>query len=240
MREKRIGSIFHSDNVSESSRGDTVFGNLAATTTLQSTILASSDPASCSGTFTSGGYNLSDDESCNLVGEGDINDSQDIHLGPLQDNGGPTETMRPLDGSAAIDAISPQDCLTFSTEQDQRGLLRPQGAGCEIGAVELEGTAACANRATGQLTGLLANGTCPSTSVPLLLPSPDPVTFCINRSTGAIIWSARGNCSPATLVHVIPDDGPLSYCQHIYTGALRYTRTGKCSAPERAGVIPGL
>jgi hypothetical protein len=60
--------------------------------------------------------------------------SPDAALGPLQDNGGPTPTMLPADGSAAIDAIAPQDCTQAT---DQRGIARPQGAGCDIGAVEV-------------------------------------------------------------------------------------------------------
>lgn len=55
-------------------------------------------------------------------------------LGPLQDNGGATSTMLPGAGSAAIDAIPTQDC---SEPFDQRGIARPSGAGCDIGAVEV-------------------------------------------------------------------------------------------------------
>ncbi len=55
-------------------------------------------------------------------------------LGPLQDNGGPTWTMRPLAVSPAIGAGS----LAACTATDQRGVPRPQGAGCDIGAVEIE------------------------------------------------------------------------------------------------------
>ena len=58
-------------------------------------------------------------------------------LGPLQDNGGPTETHLPLTGSPVIDAGSP-DCPLPAT--DQRGVARPEGAACDIGAVEVEAT----------------------------------------------------------------------------------------------------
>jgi hypothetical protein len=57
-----------------------------------------------------------------------------VDLGPLQDNGGPTQTMLPGSGSAAIDAIATADCVQPT---DQRGIARPQGAGCDIGAVEV-------------------------------------------------------------------------------------------------------
>jgi len=59
----------------------------------------------------------------------------DLGLDVLADNGGATKTHALLPGSAAIDAGTP-DCPPPAT--DQRGVDRPQGATCDIGAVELE------------------------------------------------------------------------------------------------------
>ncbi len=53
-------------------------------------------------------------------------------LGPLQNNGGATLTHAPLPGSPAIDAGDNALCPAT----DQRGLSRPQGAACDMGAVE--------------------------------------------------------------------------------------------------------
>jgi hypothetical protein len=78
------------------------------------------------------GYNLADDDSCGFTAPGDLVVA-DAMLGPLQDNGGPTETHDLLAGSPAIDAGS-VDCPPPAT--DQRGAARPQGAACDIGAVE--------------------------------------------------------------------------------------------------------
>jgi hypothetical protein len=78
------------------------------------------------------GYNLADDTSCGFTEPTDLVVA-DAMLGPLQDNGGPTETHDLLPGSPAIDAGS-MDCPPPAT--DQRGVARPQGAGCDIGAVE--------------------------------------------------------------------------------------------------------
>ncbi len=56
-------------------------------------------------------------------------------LGPLADNGGPTETHALLDFSPAIDAGGDITCADVGGV-DQRNVPRPQGAGCDIGAYE--------------------------------------------------------------------------------------------------------
>lgn len=58
----------------------------------------------------------------------------DPRLGDLADNGGSTATLLPAAGSAVIDRGDDGTCTAF----DQRGLLRPQGPHCDIGAVEVE------------------------------------------------------------------------------------------------------
>ncbi len=55
-------------------------------------------------------------------------------LGPLQDNGGFTQTMTLDAGSPAIDAGDDANCPAT----DQRGVTRPQGSHCDIGAYEYE------------------------------------------------------------------------------------------------------
>jgi predicted outer membrane repeat protein len=64
--------------------------------------------------------------------EGDGNLDADPKLGALADNGGSTQTMALLPGSAAIDAGDDSACPTT----DQRGVVRPQGAHCDMGAYE--------------------------------------------------------------------------------------------------------
>lgn len=54
-------------------------------------------------------------------------------LGPLADNGGPTDTMRPAADSPAIDAAA--NCGTRLA--DQRGNALFGGKGCDLGAVEV-------------------------------------------------------------------------------------------------------
>ena len=65
---------------------------------------------------------------------GSVSISADPLLGSLQDNGGFTQTMALLPGSPAIDAGDNANCPAT----DQRGVTRPQGSGCDIGAYEYE------------------------------------------------------------------------------------------------------
>ncbi len=58
-----------------------------------------------------------------------ILDARLFNLGPF---GGLTKTTPPKFGSPAMDAANPVSCLPA----DQRGIHRPQGGGCDIGAVE--------------------------------------------------------------------------------------------------------
>ena len=57
----------------------------------------------------------------------------------LKDNNGPTQTHALLPGSVAIDRIPPNDCRIKDISTDQRGVRRPQGVACDIGAYELLG-----------------------------------------------------------------------------------------------------
>lgn len=113
----------------------------SGTATLQNTIVANSTGGNCSGTMTSKGYNLSADATCDFIGPGDLNDINPM-LGPLQNNGGPTQTMAIPSGSRAIDAGNAHGCTDGQghlLKTDQRGQPRPDkedSAGCDIGAYE--------------------------------------------------------------------------------------------------------
>jgi len=93
-------------------------------------------------TITSFGYNVDTDGTCGLSDPTDQTVSAAaLNLGPLQDNGGPTHTIVPGAGSPTIDALPTVDCvdvLGIPLTTDQRGISRPQGGACDIGAVEVE------------------------------------------------------------------------------------------------------
>jgi hypothetical protein len=90
----------------------------------------------CDGVVTiSVGHNLASDNSCGLTDPTDLNNNASIKLGPLQVNPpATTATHALLPGSTAIDA---GNCAFGSVVDDQRGVPRPQGPACDIGAYEL-------------------------------------------------------------------------------------------------------
>lgn len=88
------------------------------------------------GVLTSLGHNLEDAATCNLAAAGDKPHASAV-TGPLADNGGPTLTHALLAGSDAIDAGDDAICAAPPVAGvDQRGVERPQGAGCDTGAFE--------------------------------------------------------------------------------------------------------
>jgi hypothetical protein len=60
----------------------------------------------------------------------------------LANNGGPTQTHALVANSPALDAIPTTDASCDGSTTDQRGVQRPQGTGCDIGAFELGGSSA--------------------------------------------------------------------------------------------------
>jgi len=109
--------------------------------TLQNSIVANNGGGNCFGAITSNGFNLSSDGTCDFDGPGDLNNTNPL-LGPLQNNGGPTQTQALLSGSPAIDAGNPSGCTDSQghlLKTDQRGMPRPDKedtGGCDMGAYE--------------------------------------------------------------------------------------------------------
>lgn len=136
-----LGSIvsLNSTTFSGNSSGTTgggIYSANAGIITLNNTIIANS-PSGGDCAISAGGnffatFSLVEDGSCNVMNGVSNNLTGDPNLGPLQNNGGSTETHALLTGSIAIDAGNSM----FST--DQRGVMRPQGAADDIGSFELE------------------------------------------------------------------------------------------------------
>jgi Right handed beta helix region len=119
------------------------FGNIDTVTleSFGSIVAESNGTGNCLAATTSHGYNYSDDDLCGFTDPTDHENAATPQLGPLAANGGPTPTLLPQPGSPLIDAIPVGSCQSDGAAgitSDQRGLTRPQGPGCDIGAVEVE------------------------------------------------------------------------------------------------------
>lgn len=114
-------------------------GNIAntdtnGTFTLAGTIVANSKGApNCTRRITDQGYNLDSGTSCSFHKKTDLSNTNPM-LGPLRNNGGPTQTMALEQGSQAIDWVALASC----SAADQRGHKRPDAheQACDIGAYE--------------------------------------------------------------------------------------------------------
>ncbi len=154
------------------------------------------------GTTTDDGYNVDIDDSCGFsTADGSLINT-DPDLGPLQNNGGPTETMAPAADSPALNQIpdpTTADGFALCPGPDQRGVTRPQLADCDIGAVEnaavpVAGTTSqscalsstCADELTSPSTD-----TSPAESVSVTTQTPsandgNPLTLSVNSEPGVL------------------------------------------------------
>jgi len=127
----------------------TISGNSAATggaiytadtpVTFQNTVLANNAGGNCtndSGTLIDAGYNLDDDGTCGFSSANlSLSNDKNANLGSLSSKGGPTQTIPLQYPSDAIDFI-PLGMSGCGMSPDQRGVFRPQGTACDIGAYE--------------------------------------------------------------------------------------------------------
>ena len=164
--------------------------------TLQNTLLASTG-ANCDitlpATLTSQGHNASSDMSCGLTQPTDLSGAA-LGLSPLANNGGPTQTHALQPGSAALDKGG--DGGNGCPATDQRGVKRPQGAACDIGAFEFTTTAPTVPTATPMAptaTPIMPTAIPPMMSPTIPMPSPTPVNLPTTAMTSPTIA-----CTPLT------------------------------------------
>lgn len=185
-----------SGNGNSGNGGDDGRGIFANTATLTATLMAGNAHGfNCDvGTVNDGGYNLSASpdgtyDSCGFIANNsptsaEVTDAA-VSLLSLRDYGGPTPTIALGPGSAAIDAIpvyqgqctltagTSDPILDPSTHQpittDQRGIARPEGPKCDIGAYEAPAVAVTTTPGAASSSGwyngsqLGAGGTLPVT-----------------------------------------------------------------------------
>jgi predicted outer membrane repeat protein len=116
------GNLFTVNGVQVTFHGDALGGGIA------------SNGRNCviAGSSVDDGWNVEENAvSCALFAASDQVPAS-LNLGPLHDNGGPTDTLLPAADSPLVDQGDPSGCAFF----DQRGVPRPRGARCDVGAVE--------------------------------------------------------------------------------------------------------
>jgi len=134
-----ITNCTFNSNASAGSGGGILIG-AKTTLDLRNTIIAGSIGGDCvnGGSINTNSHNLIQDGSCSPTLSGSP------MLGPLQNNGGPTQTFALLAGSPAIDAgddsvLGPP--LSLATDQRGPGFPRKSGLHVDIGAFELQAPA---------------------------------------------------------------------------------------------------
>jgi hypothetical protein len=190
--------------------GDAALGG--SNTNVENTIVSAgtANPGfeNCVGAPTSLGGNLDSLDQCNFHTKGDQVNTDPL-LGALLDNGGPVATMALDPGSPAIDAGLNSGCPAT----DARGVLRPAGMTCDIGAFEVPTPTATTLTATSITSGAaVLHG---SASNPDILPASahfqyglttayglqTPANVVASTTTGAPVSAPISGLAPHTVYH---------------------------------------
>jgi CSLREA domain-containing protein len=151
----------------------------------QNTILDRNGTDNCSGLIpSSSGYNIDDGNTCSFSHAGDLPNTDPL-LDPLAANGGLTLTHALDAASPAIDSAAPATC----SGTDQRGVVRPQGPGCDRGAFEREAPPS----APATISGLVWHDLC---AVPEHGYPPTPPPGCADPDGDGFYIDANGILEP--------------------------------------------
>jgi hypothetical protein len=148
--------------------------------------------------ITDGGYNLESAATCGFSTANHSQSNAAPQLQALASNGGPTQTMALTPGSPAVDVI-PAATSGCTGTSDQRGVSRPQGPACDIGAYELVVTGSDTQPPTVP-TGLAATSTAARNVALTWNPSTDNVGvagYTVYRN-GAALGTTAGSTTAYT------------------------------------------
>ena len=178
------------------------------TVALLDSIVASNGAANCAGTLASHGHNLDSGATCGFTATGDLTNTNPL-LGPLtEENGSWVHPLLP--GSPAIDAGA---CVAGITA-DQRGVTRPSGDGCDIGAYEFPiaptsvAIGGPTEGAVGESYVFTASASPPTSTLPLTYtwsPVPDGGQ---GTSVATYTWGVAGNKQISVTVENVAGAAP--------------------------------
>ncbi len=187
-------------------------------------------------------YNVGSDSTCESKSGPVPGDDLDVAnlgalLGPLADNGGPTETIALLAGNPAIRLVPNNTSVLLNSTStqlcpttDQRGVASPAGAPCNAGAVQyVMPVARTVSAQTDEATALAE-------------PAGTLLSGVTDVNPGATSWTAALSAGPADGAVTVNADGSFTYTPAAgFVGAdsFSYTVTdnlGYTSAPATASV----
>jgi CSLREA domain-containing protein len=174
-------------------------------------------------------YNLDVVDACKMSGT-DLR-GVDPLLGPLADNGGPTQTRMPQPGSPVSDAGNPAapgsgDLACEAT--DQRGVTRPVGPRCDVGAFEggVTGTTIATTTTTTTTTSTTTTtlcGSAPRTDCQPALGEKSKLTLknLPDDAKDSLSWSWTSSAGVPDANFEDPVNGPTDYVVCFYDQAGR-------------------
>ena len=203
--------------------GSGIYNESSTPVTLESSIIAGNQGSrNCSGETLSRGFNIDGDDSCGLDAAGERPDQPgtDPFLGQLGYQGGNTLTHALRAGSPAIDSAGDNSSCTVGV--DQRGLPRPAGGLCDVGAYERP---SCEPQlAAIEFTRGDANGDAN-----------------INLTDALVILQGlfeEGRTHPCSDAADTDDDGALRITDAIYLLNWLFLNGSRLPGPERCGPDP--
>ncbi len=146
------------------------------------------EPSNCGnpGPFSDGGNVVSNGD-CEFTADGDVQDEDPLLSVELEDAGGETDLLTIASDSPARDRAGACDGT------DQRDLERPQGAGCDAGAFEIEAVAQVNTKVESPPTDTGGGGTVTQPPQEEQLPPPEPnETVNLEPKSGTVKVRVKG------------------------------------------------
>lgn len=174
---------------------------------------------------------VSDDDSCQMSGSNSA--APLVGFAQTADVYGVTQTYYLVARSGPVHDAGGSAC----PDLDQLGQVRPQGAACELGAIEeqffdYDPLVVCANRWNGSLS-VPGRAGCGRGEDEVKIPTPffDQVELCVNNWNGAVrINMQGGDCERSEHAVMVDGFGETSFCVNNWNGTMRMSQS--CSRSE--------
>jgi hypothetical protein len=237
-------------NVAESPTGGkggdlSSVGSTKLTNTIVSAGVAAAGTENCSEAVESQGHNIDSRNQCGFKGAGDQVNTDPL-LAPLAANGGSLQTQALSVSSPAANAGTNSGCPAT----DARGVVRPQGLACDIGAFELAPPAAATSPASavGATAAILhGNGSNPDVLAGAILFQYGTTTAYGAQTTAAVLAGGASSAPSSSMASGLKPTATYHFRAVVTTpegtafGADQtFTTTARPPAAPSAPVLRGL